>query len=214
MPSNERFWPSRLRWRLRGATQWPAFALATALDTFIVHELPPITSDLHADSSLDLFPAFLIAAFGNLFIVAAVAPLLARGLVRRRAAAAPAGVDPAAFAPDREVLRDRVATGLLVAGIFATLIAGLANRPTIVQATDALEDNGREVRLFVERSGDAELRRNLETADTIRLSAGFFRTCIARDDRRRRVCILVDTKRDPIHVKRDPSGEPNSVYNR
>jgi hypothetical protein len=208
MASGERFWTSRLRWRLRGAVQWPAFALATVAETFIIHALPPITSDVYEDSSIDLFLALLIATFGNLFIVAVAAPLLARALARRRAEA----LGPAADSVEREVFRDRIAGGLLIAGIFACLVAGLANRPTIVQATDALEENGREVRLFVQRSGDAELARNLETADTIRLSPGLFRTCIARDDRKHRVCLVVDTKRDPVRLKRDPSSEPNSVF--
>ncbi len=212
MASGERFWPNRLRWRLRGASQWPVFALATVLDTWIIHELPPISSDLEADSSLGVFPAFLIAGFGNLIIAAVAAPLLTRLLARRRPT--PEGVPAAALDVDHDVLKDRVSSALLLAGIVACLIAGLANRPTIVQATDALEENGREVRLFVVRSGDEELERNLETADTIRLSTGFFRTCIARDDRRRRVCVLVDTNRDPIHVRRDPSAEPNSVFQR
>lgn len=208
MGSHERFWTSRLRWRLRGAVQWPAFALATVAETFIIHALPPIASDVYQDSSIDLFLSLLIATFGNLFIVAVAAPLLARGLARRRAETL--GADTV----EREVFRDRIAGGLLIAGIFACLVAGLANRPTIVQATDALEDNGREVRLYVQRSGDVELQRNLETADTIRLSSGLFRTCIARDDRHHRVCLVVDTNRDPTRLRRDPSSEPNSAFQR
>jgi hypothetical protein len=208
MASGERFWTSRLRWRLRGAVQWPAFALATVAETLIIHWLPPFASDLYADSSIDPFLALLIATFGNLFIVAVAAPLLARGLVRRRAEALGPGVDPV----ELEVFRDRIAGGLLVAGIFACLIAGFANRPTIVQATDALDENAREVRLYVQRSGDPELARNLETADTIRLDDGLFRTCISRDDRRHRVCFVVDTNRDPVRLRRDRSAEPNSAF--
>ena len=36
----ERVWASRLRWRLTGATQWPAFALFVAGDAVLMHLLP------------------------------------------------------------------------------------------------------------------------------------------------------------------------------
>ena len=66
----------------------------------------------------------------------------------------------------------------------------------------------------MQRSGDAELRRNVEAADTIRLEDGQFRTCISRDDRRRRVCFVVDT-RDPVRLRRDPSSaEPEPSASR
>ena len=68
------------------------------------------------------------------------------------------------------------------------------------------------MKAYVARSGSEELRRNLETASTIRLSEGFFRACIARDDRRRNVCLLIDTDKEPTEVRRDPSAEPNAGY--
>lgn len=37
------------------------------------------------------------------------------------------------------------------------------------------------------------------------------RTCIARDDRRTFVCLLVDTRENPAQVHRDPSTKPNSA---
>ena len=72
----------------------------------------------------------------------------------------------------------------------------------------------RAIRAQAWRSGDPELRRNLETANTIRLGDGYFRTCLARDDRRRAVCLFVDTTRRPPQVTRDSSQEPNSVFRR
>src|SRR5947207_71023 len=36
----ERVWASRLRWRLTGATQWPAFALFVIGDAVLLHLLP------------------------------------------------------------------------------------------------------------------------------------------------------------------------------
>ena len=36
----ERFWPARIRWRLRGAWMWPSFVAVTLLDGLILHLLP------------------------------------------------------------------------------------------------------------------------------------------------------------------------------
>jgi hypothetical protein len=65
---------------------------------------------------------------------------------------------------------------------------------------------------YVRASGNDELKRNVETANLKRLGDGYFRICIARDDRERFFCFLVETDRDPPKVDRDPSAEPNSVY--
>ena len=211
--SRERFWMSRLRWRLHGAWQWPAFALITVLDAALLELLPPF-----GVARMDLVLALLIATFGNLILVGAVAPFLTRKLMERRAPvtatggpARPPNVSPEA---EREVLQDRVATALLAAGIVAVLISGLANRPVTVSETEATEEVGRQLRAYVIRSGSEELRRNLETANTRRLADGYFRVCVARDDRRRNVCLFVDTNKDPTEVKRDPDASSNANFAR
>ncbi len=203
MSRGERFWTSRLRWRLRGATVWPAFVVATLLNGLILDLLPPV-----ATTGLNYLEGVLIATFGNLLLVGALAPFLTKRLAQRRQAAPAAGATPVVEA---ELLRDRVGTALLAAGIAASLASGLANRPLIVSETQASEQNAEVVRDYVSHSGDEELRRNLETANTIRLGEGYFRTCIARDDRQRLVCLLVDTEKDPPAVRRDPSGVSNSL---
>ena len=38
---------------------------------------------------------------------------------------------------------------------------------------------------------------------------GSFRACVPRDDRRRHVCLYVDTAKDPVAVRRDPSSSSN-----
>ena len=122
-----------------------------------------------------------------------------------------AGAPPPTQA-DREVLQDRTATALLIAGLAAVIVSGLANRPVIVSETEATEANANALTRYVERSGDDELVRNLETANTIRLGEGYFRNCIARDDRERYFCVFVDTREDPPEVVVDDSAEPNTVY--
>jgi hypothetical protein len=201
--SGERFWTSRIRWRLRGASVWPVFVITTLLDGLILDMLPPV-----ATTGLNYLEGVLIATFGNLFLVGALAPFLTKRLAQRRQVA-PAG--GAAAEVEVELLRDRVGSALLAAGVVASLASGLANRPLIVSETEASEQNARVVQDFVNRSGDEELRRNIETANTIRLGEGYFRTCIARDDRDRFVCLLVDTEREPVDVRRDPSAVPNNL---
>jgi len=211
--SRERFWTRRLRWRLRGASQWPAFAALTLLDGVLLDHLPPL-----GVARMDLVLGLLIATFGNLFLLGAVAPFLTRRLARRReevlAAAGPRDDSAVPVEVEREVLQDRVGTALLAAGVLAVLVSGLANRPVTVSETKATEEVGRQMRAYVERSGSEELRRNLDTANTRRLSDGYFRVCVARDDRRRYVCLFVDTKKDPTEVRRDPSVESNETFAR
>jgi hypothetical protein len=203
----ERFWASRLRWRLRGATQWPAFVVLTIADGLVLDLLPPVST-----TGLNFVEGVLIATFANLFLVGAVAPWLARRLVHRRAVALEAAGAQGPTQAERDVLQDRTATALLVAGLAAVIVSGLANRPVIVSETDATEANAEALTRYVERSGNEELIRNLETANTIRLGEGYFRNCIARDDRGRFFCVFVDTREDPPEVVRDRSAEPNTVY--
>ena len=110
------------------------------------------------------------------------------------------------------MLTDRIGTGLLLASIVGVIAAGLAARPTVVSETEDTERNAEAFRNLVLHTGNPELIRNLETANTVRLREDYFRTCIARDDRRRYFCAFVDTSTDPAQVTRDSSAEPNSIY--
>jgi hypothetical protein len=197
---DERFWPARLRWRLRAATMWPAFVVLTFADGLVLHLLPPVRT------GVDLIPGILIATFANLFLVGAVGPFLARRMNARRPG------PPAPEQAAREVLVDRFGTALLAAGLLGVLAAGLATRPLVVSETEDTDANARAVRDYVLRSGDQELIRNLETANTIRLGEDYFRTCVARDDRRHHFCVFVDTSRRPVDITRDGSAEPNSAF--
>jgi hypothetical protein len=113
-----------------------------------------------------------------------------------------------------EALRDRTGTVLLALGLVGIVAAGLGSREVVVSETEATEENARVVRHVIQNSGDGELVRNIETANTMRLSEGYFRTCVARDDRRRFFCLLVDTTKDPTSVKRDPSTAANPPVRR
>ena len=196
---SERFWPTRVRWRLRGAWMWPTFVVLTLADGVLLHLLPPV------GTGVDLVPAILIAVFGNLVLVGALAPWLARRVWARRPAAAP-GAPPVAQV---EVLTDRIGTGMLVASVVGILAAGLAARPLVVAETDDRERAADAILRVIDHSANPELVRNKETAQTARLGDGYFRTCIARDDRRRFWCYFIDANKDPVEVVRDPSQLPN-----
>jgi hypothetical protein len=196
MAGGERFWVARARWRLRGAMLWPAFVVLTLVDGLVLYRLSPVGFEFKDP----VWPT-IVATFGNLFLVAAIAPWLTRRLAARRT--------PAPVEVEREVLKDRVGTGLLAAGLVGVIVAGLGNREVVVSETKATEQNGAAVRDFIERSRSPELIRNLQTANTVRLSEGYFRTCVARDDRRRHFCLFVDTNERPAGVVRDRSQVPN-----
>ncbi len=214
MSSEGRLWARRLRWRLRGGLQWPAFAVLTVGDGLLLHLLPPFAS------AIALIPGIIIASFSNLFLVGAIAPFLAgRMIAERRAGGAsgePAVADGARSlapgGPPYEILLDRAATGLLVAGALGLVAAGLASRPLIVSETEATELNARLVRGYVLAHANAEYRRNVDAANTIRVAEGYFRTCIPADDRRRAWCVFVDTNLDPPDVREDRSATPNDKY--
>ena len=174
---------------------WPTFIAVTLLDAALMHVLPPVAT------GIDLVPALLISTFANLAVIGGLAPWLAWRIWKRRSAAAP---DAPAKA-QREVLADRLGTGLLLAGVLGVLAAGLAARPLVVAETDAKEEAARAIDAHVRRSGDEELIRNLQTANTARNAEGYFRICIALDERGRFACFFVDTNKEPTEITRDPS---------
>lgn len=203
MSSSAQAWATRLAWRMRGAWAWPAFGALTLADGLIIHLLPPTRT------GVGLIPGVIIASFGNLILVGAIAPWIARRLEARR----PANGQANGGVP-YEVVLDRVATAVLVLGAVGLVAAGLATQPLVVSETEATEKNARVIREHVLASGHEELVRNLETANTIRLDEGFFRTCLAADDRRRAHCFFVDTSAEPPTLRRDPSTVPNSEFRR
>jgi hypothetical protein len=205
-------WTRRLRWRMRGAWLWPAFAALTLLDGVILHLLPPRAT------GFPLLPGVFLASFGNLVLVGAVAPWIVRRLEAREAAEgagpeAPAtprrAAAPTPPRPPREVRVGRVAVALMCAATLGLVAVGLASRPLVVSETEATEEAGRMVRDYVAAHGSPEVRRNLDTANTYRLEQGYFRVCIARDDRTKASCLYVDTRSDT--VRPDPNPAPNQV---
>ena len=192
-----------MRWRLRGACQWPAYALLTLLDAVILHELPP------ASEAIEFVPGLIVSSFGNLFLMGVVAPWLGKRLAQREHESSGNGIP----LPVRtEVLKDRCAAVLLVIATIGLLAAGLASRPLKVEETERLERNADLFSDFVVRRAPDEIVRNLDTANTIRIEEGYFRTCVNYDDRTRVWCAFVDVDAEPPIVRKDPSTVPNQEF--
>src|SRR4051812_49886850 len=69
---------TRLRWRLRGATMWPAFVVGVIVDAALVHALP-----IAGETAPEAFGAILLAFFFNLVAVAIRPPPAGRWPRRR-----------------------------------------------------------------------------------------------------------------------------------
>ncbi|HEY1359318.1 MAG TPA: hypothetical protein VGF21_13530 [Thermoleophilaceae bacterium] len=210
MRSEEHFWPSRLRWRLRGAWMWPAFVLATLADGFVLHKLPPLRFGF-SEVGMTLIAGIIIATFGNLFLVGVVGPWLARRLAERRQAAPPVSREAL-----REVTADRVGTALLAVGFVGVLASGLASIPLINGETNDRNRAAHALVDYVEAHAPPEIQRNQDrgAVETARLGDGYFRSCIPYDDRKRSYCVFIDVHKSPVRVKKDPSVESNAVYRR
>jgi hypothetical protein len=196
MQEVERLWPRRLRWRLRGAWQWPAFAALTVVDGLLLAELP-FTGD-----GTDVFGGILLAGFLNLVTVALLAPLAGRALRARR--------------PDlpRLIASDYAGTALLV-GVTALLVAGgLLHRPALADQADDERAVAAAVHDYVIAQGAPEYRTRIAELDAIRIVPDQYRACVPGDDPRRWLCLIVSTDQRPAGVTLDQDQAPNAVYRR
>jgi hypothetical protein len=190
----ERLWWPRLRWRLRGAWQWPAFALLTVVDTVVLLELPYYGSGPETPLA-----AFLLAGFANLVAVAAVAPLAAR-LVRRRRPDLP-----------RLIATDYAGTVAMIVITLALVGGGLAHRPAVAAEHE-------DANAAVLAAHDYVLGRHpgyaerLGGLDVMRVEEDLYRTCVPSGDPRRWLCVFVSTEQRPPRVMRDTDEAPNASY--
>lgn len=191
----ERLWPARLRWRLRGATLWPAFGAALVVDTILLRVLP-IAGE--GEGRGGIFGALLVAAFFNLVTVAALAPLAGRWLRRRRPGL------------PLVVAQDRAGTALI--GVLAIGLAagGLAHRPAVRAARNAFDRQAAAAREYLRANAPPEYRPNIARLNTWRQSADLFRTCVPGPDADRSLCLFIRTDVSPPSVRVDPDHQSNS----
>jgi hypothetical protein len=195
MERAERVWHRRLRWRLRGAWQWPAFVVLTVVDGVLLAVLPFTGDGSH------LVAGLLIAGFANLFVVAALAPFAGAALRRRR--------------PDlpRLVARDYAGAWLLVALSVLVVAGGLLHRPAVVDAQADERAVAAGVHDYVIAQAP-DYRAGLGALDAMLLEPDLYRACVPGADPQRWLCLFVSTDQQPAGVTRDPDQAPNSAYRR
>lgn len=191
--SGSTVWPARLRWRLRGALQWPLFAALTVADAVLLGVLPI------AGTGTPFVQGLLLAMFFNLVAVAALGRTVAGRLRRRR--------------PDmpKVVAEDRAGAGLLCLVTVALVAGGIVHAPGAGDARSALRAQQEAVQAYVLAHGEPAHRAHLAAMDTQQHADDFFRTCVPGDPARdvAPLCLLVDTSRDPPVVSVDRDRSPN-----
>ena len=189
----DRVWPSRLRWRLRGAWQWPTFVAMTVIDAVVLAELP------FSGEDGSLMGSLLGAGFLNLAIVAAVAPM-AGSVLRRRHPALP-----------RAVAGDRAGTVLLLALGVAFFVGGLANRAHVDATQERFTAGLAAARRWFADHAPTEYAAHLGDERVWRPGPNVIRVCLPGSDPQRNFCAWVDVSGSRARVKSDPDQRPNSV---
>lgn len=190
----ERVWHRRLRWRLRGAWQWPVFILATLVNGIVLVVLPP-----YEGAPENVFPGVLLAGFGNLLAVAVLAPAVGL-LIRRRRPDLP-----------RLIASNYAGSWLLAAITVLLVVAGLLHRG----AADAEQAREQAVAVAMHDfvlGEEPRLRGSLDTIDVIRIDHDLYRACVPREEPDRYLCLFVTTDQHPPGVTRDTDEEPNRSY--
>jgi hypothetical protein len=190
----ERVWLTRLRWRLRGALQWPLAGVLLVADAVLLHELPI------AGDGPDWFLALLLSGFFNLLVVAVAAPLGGR-LVRHRRPDLPA-----------VVAGDRAGTALLL--VLAVVLAGigLAHHAQVRHQHLAFAEGLRRVRAYVTHNAPVEYRRHVAQTSALRFGDDLYRACVPGNDPERWLCLFVFTDQSPPGLRRDTNRAPNSSW--
>lgn len=190
---DESMWRARLRWRLIGAWQAPAFVAFTLLGAVLLNRLP-----VAGDDGLDLVGGFLLCGFFNLAVVGFLAPVTARIAQRRRPGPLPLAV-----------LQDRVATVLMGALAAALLAIGIGHRAEVAESQREYVEQLGAVRAYVAHQAPPEFRAGIGAEEVWKQKDGFYRTCVPGPDPRRNLCLYVDT--DGIAtVTRDNDMQSNS----
>lgn len=190
---DERIWPARLRWRLRGAWSAPAFAAFTLAGALLLNRLP-----IAGDRGLDLIGGILLCGFFNLAIVGLVAPLAARLRRHRRPSAMPL-----------VVLQDRIATTAMATLAAVGLVVGVVHRSAVAASDAAYAENLQAVRAYVMHQGPPEFRAGLGSENVWKQKDDFYRTCVSGPDPAHSLCLYVDTE-GVATVTRDPDQQSNA----
>jgi hypothetical protein len=184
----------RLRWRLRGAWQWPAFVVLTVVDVILVARLP------FQGEGADAMGAFLVAGFFNLIAVAVLAPVFG-WLLRKRRRDLPF-----------MIARDYAGAVLLVAITAGLVTGGLIHRAALIEERADERAVSAAVQHYV-AANEPAFMAGLGAIDSLRLETDHYRACVMGTERLP-LCLFINTDQSPAGVVRDPSREPNSMLRR
>lgn len=190
----ERLWWPRMRWRMRGAWQWPAFAGFTLLDGVLLSRLP-----FYDRGTGSFVGGLLLAGFANLIAIAVLAPLAGLRLRRRRRDL------------PRIVAADYAGTALLGAISGLLLIGGLLHRPAINAQRADVAAAAAATHQYVASQERAYAGR-LDGMDVLRVEDELYRSCVPGSDPDRWLCLFVNTSQRPAGVTRDGDQTPNAEY--
>ena len=191
--AEESVWRSRLRWRWRGALQWPVFAALTVLDAVLLGFLP-----ISGDEGTDFVPGLLLAMFFNLVAVALLAPLVAMA-VRRRRPGLP-----------KVVAEDHVGAALVVLVTVLLVAGGIAHVPARKEAERDFGAQLQAARTYAHAQAPQEFRRDVGGSTTMLVDEDLYRTCVPGDDPKRWFCMIVNTDTQPPGIKVDRNRESNA----
>ena len=192
----ERLWWPRLRWRMRGAWQWPAFAALTLADGVLLTELP-----FYDRGPGTLVAGVLLAGFVNLFAVAVVAPLAGRRLRARRSDL------------PRLVADDYAGTIALAAVAVGFAVGGLLHRPALAAERADVAAVVAATHEYVARRSP-EYRAGLAAIDAMRVEEDLYRSCVPGPDPQRWLCLFVTIDQRPAGVTPDGDRASNAAYRR
>jgi hypothetical protein len=188
----ESFWRARLAWRFRGALLWPLFVVLTLAEGVLLTQLP-----VAGDGGTPFPSGALLAGCLNLVAVAALGPLLAVALRRRRRDL------------PKVVAQDHAGTAMLVLVLAGFVVAGVLHAPERADAERDYAAQAHAALAYVRTQAPAQYRDRLGEATTIKMEDERYRTCVPGDDPDRWFCVLVSTDTSPPGVEADPSHESN-----
>lgn len=188
----ESFWRARLAWRFRGALLWPLFVVLTVAEGILLTQLP-----IAGDGGTALPSGLLLAATLNLIAVAAIGPLLAIWLRRRRADL------------PKVVAQDHAGTAMLVVVLVSFVVAGAIHAPQKADAERDYTAQAHAAAEYIRTQAPAEYQDGIGAMTTIKMEDERYRTCAPGDDPDRWFCVLVSTDTSPPGITRDKSGESN-----
>jgi hypothetical protein len=181
----------RLRWRLRGAWQWPTFFVLTVVDALLLVLLP------FQGEGIDLFGALIAAGVINVLTLVLLAPLGGL-LLRRRRRDLP-------FL----IARDYAGATLLVAVSAGIVAGGLLHRSVLREERADRAAVYTAVHRYVVRE-QPEFSAGLPYLSTRKLSDEHYRACVSKPGDMP-ICLFVNTDQAPAGITRDPAREPNEI---